>query len=202
MTGIPGPREPSIGDMPRVLQAIVDELQVMWDDGILVAGHLLHAAVLMSSYVTVVLHEQCHKCRMDSPARSKVIGLLDTAGAFGCPRCKIPYEYVSRKLTNNMGEHAVWCQDMVPRFPSKTDAQQADAQVLFRSATTAAARKKVASSTGFHESAFRSLPFAPLIRNTALDVRPTIVRARRIGNALDRSRMHEVLPAVVEDTRT
>lgn len=158
----------------------------MWTNKVVVSGTSYRVGVLMSS--------------CDSPARSKLLGLVGITGRFGCPFCFMMFRHLGPGLYNCVGDHAEWVDGRKPLRLKKTDDKQADMHDRLEQCANPSQRSELTTQTGFHMSPLRGLTFAPVVSNTAIDVRPythpsplTVRHVLSVGHAYLRPRNNRLV---------
>ena len=149
---VPGPGEPPI-HMNTYLDPLVEELKVLWEDGIQVTSpEFPHPVTLRAALI-------CSAC--DIPACRKVLGFYGHMSKMGCSKCTKEFNYDStsdRILFSGFGA-----------CPLRTEDEHRQQAFEAMGKNTQSARDKMEKKYGSRYSAFMKLPYFDCVRFHVVD---------------------------------
>ncbi len=146
---IPGPNKPSLTELNRYLQLVVNELLVLWNPGLALTRTFKYK--LGRNVKGMIVPVVC-----DLLGAHQVIGYASAPGAhYMCPLCDLDKDDI-----NILDRH---------KFPLKNWADSREFATLWRDATSEEHRKQIFSAFGWRWSALFDLPYFDPTMFTVID---------------------------------
>lgn len=143
---VPGPNEPSLHQINRILEPLIDDLCIFWRDGVhyrtkkYPGGRLVRIAIL--------------PLVCDLPAARQMAGMAGHSSRSFCSHCAATLDDLD---------------DSPVKFPPRNPADQAELAATWRDALTEAAQDSIWTLHGVRWTELRRLPYWDPTRFTALD---------------------------------